>query len=321
MGAVLPVLVPIGLYTHDGQFALWYDHSILANLRRENAQFQVGYLFIQRIGEWLPLWCCAALLVLSLTWRRPRLFSFRDEDLGARLQLFLIVWLVFAFLGVTSAKGFYSHFYIQALPVLSVIVGWVVLESLPGTPSWSLGKFALAVVLFMLIPLFAASVTLFKAARPILTMNGHHIFLHKDTGLLIAQDVRNAPQLRPVKLYDFDYDIIIYSLTQTNPPTHYVFPMFLTTCFFSFVSGVDAQAEESRILAQHPQFILRSVPRSPSLPPWQNNVYAELESMLAAQYYVAKTYDDAVLYELRPDMMSAQLPVKTYPASCPAGSG
>jgi 4-amino-4-deoxy-L-arabinose transferase-like glycosyltransferase len=317
-GAVLPVLLPIWLYAHYGQFNLWYDHSILANLRRESTRFQIGYLFVQRIGEWLPLWLCAALLITSMAWRRPRIFSVRPEDFAARLHLCLVIWLIFAFLGVTSAKGFYSHFYIQALPVLSVIVGWVVLGFLPGIRFWSFGKAAAVAFLFMAIPLFAAAATLMKAAKPVLTVNGHHVILHKDTGLLIAQYVQAAPTLRPVKFYDFDYDIIIYSLTKTNPPTQYVFPMFLTTCFLSFVSGVDAQQEETRVLSLHPQFILRSVPPSPILPsPREDNVYAELQSMLAAQYEVAKTYDGAVLYELRPDMVAAQIPPKQYPSSCP----
>jgi len=316
-GATLPLLLTVWLYAHDGQLHLWYNHSILANLRRENVQFQIGYLFVQRIGEWLPLWCCAALLFVALVRHKTRVFSFRNEDGAARMNLFLTVWLICAFIGVTSAKGFYSHFYIQALPVLSVTTGWAVLTFLPGMPAWSLRKSAVAAVLFMLIPLFAAGATLVKAARPVLTINGHHVSLHRDTGLLIAQYVRDAPTLRPVKLYDFDYDIIVYSLARTSPPTQYVFPMFLTTCFLSFVSGVDAQTEETRILALHPQFILRSVPQAPALPPWQDNVYAELETTLAAQYVVARTYDGAVLYELRPDMMNAALPPKRYPSSCP----
>jgi hypothetical protein len=319
-GGVWPVLLPILLYAHNGEFALWYNHNILANARREQAEAQIGYLFVQRIGEWLPLWCGAMLLVVSPFFRKVKSFSLRRDNFTARFHLFLIVWLFAAFLGVSSAKGFYSHFYIQVLPVLSVVAGWTVLTFFPNIRYWSLMKAGSAGLFLLLFPLFAGVATMIKAVQPVLTISGHHISVHKDIGLLIAQDIRSAPSLRPVKLYDVDFDIIIYSLSKTTPPTRYVFPMFLTTCFLAYVSGVDAQKEETRILALHPQFILRSVPQPAAVRPWEENVYVELANMLATQYFVAKTYQGATLYELRPDLLNSAPPPRQYPSSCPPAS-
>jgi hypothetical protein len=231
--------------------------------------------------------------------------------------VFLVIWLLCGIAGTSAAKGFYSHYFIQLLPVLCVTVCWVVLHFGPGMATWSRGRIAVSTALFLLMPGLAAGATYLQALRPIMTITGHRIALHPDTASLIAQEIANSPSGGGTTLYDFDYDIIVYSLSGTRLPTRYVFPMFLSNCFFARVSGVDARKEEARILATDPEFIVRSVPPAPSVPPLEQSVYAQLEDAVAARYVVDRHYDGAVLYRRRADAGHGAATAEIHPASCP----
>lgn len=265
LGGALPLACAIALYAHAGRLGLWWDCSVLANLRRGAAPITraaLSYALSTQFWRWGMLYLCA--LALGVTALRHR----RGSD------ILLTAWLFTALLGASAAKTFYDHFFLEALPVLCVIFG-VSLARIPAG-GWARPAFSL---LILAQPIWAARTLLGNSITP-------------DIPARIAADLRPA---HPASLYVFDSEPIIYALTGTTPPTRYVLPSTLTGNFLPAVAGVNAPAEIARILAGKPQFILRRAP-----PPATEAAIplALLARTLAAHYTLWRSYPGVQLFRL-----------------------
>jgi 4-amino-4-deoxy-L-arabinose transferase-like glycosyltransferase len=281
-GGALPLLLTVLLYLHAGDLRTWADASLLANLRRAGGEFSpFSVALMIRILKWLPL-DVAALLVISGALRKPRPNFF----------MFLALWLLGGTLGIVSAKSFYSHYFLQILPAQCVSLGLLLLRTPPALRALP------ATAAILLIPIASALITLGLALAPVMTLKDGLQF-HPDTPEQIAADLAAAPAGVGPKLYVFDYEPVIYALTNTPLPSRYAYPAFVTTCFLARVAALQPQDELRRILSEPPQFVV--VGRGPVTElPVDPAVYADMRNALAIRYLAWKHYDDATVYQLRP---------------------
>jgi 4-amino-4-deoxy-L-arabinose transferase-like glycosyltransferase len=264
-GAALPLAATVLLYALAGDLPLWWDCSVLANLRRVNATITTGaldYALQTELWRWGPLYLSGlALIAWALIRRR------RDA-------LWLTLWLLGGALGVASAKSFYDHYFLQLLPVLCVILG--VWSSRLTAPYWRTA-FALAA---LSLPAWAAHLALRDASGP-------------DIPARIATDLQTQPT---AGIYVFNSQPILYALANRPLPTRYVLPSELTGTFLPRIAGVNALAEVARILAAQPVFIICRSPAPGGINP---AVYAELDQALAAHYQLWRQYPGVAVYKLR----------------------
>jgi 4-amino-4-deoxy-L-arabinose transferase-like glycosyltransferase len=284
-GAAIPLTAVIAIYAQAGDLPLWWACSVASNFRRVATQVQSGaliYAIQTQLWRWGPLYLLAGITLANALWRRNRA--------GWPNHLFLVLWFLGGCLGVAAAKSFYDHYFLQLLPVLCIIFGC----SAAVAPPWSKSLFVIAV---LALPGWAAVAALGDAARPVIAWRGGIVLL-ADGQKTIASDLAAPLAAAPdARIYVFDSQPILYSLVNRPPPTRFAFPSVLTTIFLANVADVDAVAEETRILAAEPLFIIRrpSPPRGANAlnPP----VYALLSQTLATHYRLWRRYPNALVYE------------------------
>jgi 4-amino-4-deoxy-L-arabinose transferase-like glycosyltransferase len=281
-GGLLPVAAVAAVYGWAGRLPLWWGASIAANFRRVGAPVSPGalsYIWHVELWRWGPLYLAAAVMLgVAVARLRGKRTAERDH------LLFLGLWLIGGSVGVGAAKSFYDHYFLQVLPALCVAFAWLAWLIRPLLPGWT-GKVLLAGAL--VLPFGAAAAALRQAAAP-----------QASSG--IAAALRPLLAAMPgARVYVFDDQPIIYGLLHETPPTRYVLPSVLTDPFLSRVAGVDAPAEEARILASRPQFIICQT--RPRLAPGVTDmpVYDEVAAALAAHYTLLMVQAGTSVYRRR----------------------
>ncbi len=283
-GAALPLAAVILTYAQAGALPLWWACSIESNFRRVGTQVQSGalsYAIQTQLWRWGPLYLLAGIMLVTAFLRKGRA--------GWPDHLFLALWFLGGCLGVAAAKSFYDHYFLQLLPVLCVVFGC----STCVAPRWSKPLLVIAV---LALPGWAAFAALGDASRQVITWN-HGIVLSADEPETIAADLAAPLAASPAAtVYVFDSQPILYALLNRTPPTRFVLPSVLTTKFLANVAGVDAVAEETRILSLQPLFIIRRPKPVASANAANPAVYALLAETLAAHYRLWRRYPDALVY-------------------------
>ncbi len=264
--ASVPELAAAALYAAAGHLPLWWDCSVLSNFRRAGVSFRAGVLgtaLSTQAWRWGPLYLTAA--VLAFTARRRGLTS-----------NFPLLWLLGALIGAASAKSFYDHYFLQALPALCVLagIGWARLPT---------GGAVRDVFMF-----FLASLPLHAGWQALRDTSGPDLPAEVATALTAAH---------AQSLYVFDSQPIIYALTGLPAPTRYMLPSELTGLTLPQVAGVEPVTEVTRILSLQPQYIVRRAP--PPGPDTGNpKVYTVLDAALAGHYTLVRIWPGASLYQL-----------------------
>ncbi len=268
MAAALPVLATAGLYAAAGQLPLWWQCSVVSNLRRAIATppnpDALQWALAQQFWRWGPLYLTAAAMALAA---RRRSFT----------SNFSLLWLLGALIGAVSARFFYDHYFLECLPPLCVLAGCAFARLAPG------GVVRDLLLLFLLpLPLYAGFTALRYATGP-------------DVPAEVAASLKAADAQ---SLYVFDYQPIIYALAGLTPPTRFVLPSELTKLTLPGVAGVHPLAEVRRILDGKPQYIVR---RDPPPGPKTGNmaVYAVLDAALASRYRLVRRWPGVAVYERR----------------------
>jgi 4-amino-4-deoxy-L-arabinose transferase-like glycosyltransferase len=265
LGAAAPLAAALALYAANGQLPLWWECNVLANLRRAGVPLPASTVLwgLQtQAARWGGLYAAALLLALLG----------RGRSLAA---LFPPLWLLCALAGAASAKSFYDHYFLQALPPLCICLGALYALLPPRLPLR-----AALVAAALAQPLRAAQQAMAYAISPdIISTAGAD---------LAAQ--------HPTSLYVFDAQPILYALANTPLPTRYVLPSVLTRTTLPRVAGVDAPAEVARILATRPQFIARRAPAPNDLLTNQA-IYAALDAALAQNYTLWRAYPGMTIYK------------------------
>jgi 4-amino-4-deoxy-L-arabinose transferase-like glycosyltransferase len=294
LGALAPFVAAVLLYAVHGALGVFLQASLLSNLRRVAIPVS-GNSFLGAFWSQAMLY---PTLYAALIWVVLRLIASRG---AARLEMFLLLlWVVTASIGVASGGLYFSHYFIQLLPVLCIGVGLMAGQAV------ALWRPVPRVALLMLIaaglvtPIQAASVDIGRmipiAMRPPVGFGPLC-----DTPAEVARDLKPELAKAPGEtIYVFDGEPVLYSLLHARLPTTYVFPSFLLSRLLSYTVNIDPLAQLDAIMTQRPLFVIRRRFPGVQLPQTRNvSVYARMEADLAADYSVWRVYDDMVVYRRR----------------------
>ncbi len=294
-GALAPFVAAVLLYAAHGRFAVFLQASLLSNLRRVAIPVS-GDSFLGAFSAQAMLYPA---LYAALLWLVVSLFG-RGRAAGRAEVLVLLAWAVTASIGVASGGLYFSHYFIQILPILCVAVGLVAAQAasaLRGLPRAAVFALILA---GLVTPAVQAGVTLGRMI-PIATRPAVGPGPLSDTPAAVAADLRPELARTPGEtIYVFDGEPVLYSLLGVPLPTPYVFPSFLLSRLLSHTVNIDPLAVLDGIMAKRPLFVIRRRFPGVQSPVTRNvSVYAKMEADLTADYDVWRVYDTMVVYRRR----------------------
>ncbi|MGB3509406.1 MAG: glycosyltransferase family 39 protein, partial [Microcoleaceae cyanobacterium] len=323
VGLILPAVIIAFIY----KFAGYFDEYIYATLTA-NSKY-VGMLdfswsdFLSRIRKQvfgnILLWLC-------LFWSPIYLFVFaRGRFKQERNFIYLFLWFGCAFLAVLLSKRFYNHYFLQLLPPLCLISGYVIIKSvyfrstinltkknfgdehsdvegnklkqttLINSPKFSIDiPFVLPNIILFLILIYPFA----QAGYNKLDKNLEFVYYRYIQGIdtwddreaFIAKYLRQ--RIRPTDyIYVVNYEPIMYYLVPTKIPTKYAFPSHLTA--MSQILPTDATQELDRIMAKNPSYILLAEKDNIS-PKYRNTLNQYLEQ----NYILETTIKNVRLYRI-----------------------
>jgi len=292
LGALIPFLGAAALYAACGALPVFVGASLLSNLRRVAVPVSGGGA-LDAYGHQAALF---PLLYAGLVWLVVEAVQRKP---GRRLVLF---WVVTSALGVASGGLYFSHYFLQILPVLCVAAGLLLAAAVslrPALPRAGL----LALALLSLWPLAQAiepdlGRMIAVAGRPPVPGFG----LLRDTPARVAADLLPELAAAPGEtIYVFDGEPVLYSLTHARLPTRYVFPSFLQSRLLAHMIGIDPMAVLDGIMAKRPLFVIRRTnPDDQNAATRNLDVYARMRADLAAGYTVWRRYDTMVVWRRNP---------------------
>ncbi|NEQ36483.1 MAG: hypothetical protein F6K40_09425 [Okeania sp. SIO3I5] len=139
VGLILPAVIIAVIYLFSGYFDEYIYATIIANSKYVamlNFSWSdlLSRLRKQVLGNIL-LWLC-------LFWSPIYLFVFaRGKFRQERNLIYLFLWFGCAFLAVLLSKRFYNHYFLQLLPPLCLISGYVIIKSVDLAPTNSVEKY------------------------------------------------------------------------------------------------------------------------------------------------------------------------------------
>ncbi|MEB3342358.1 glycosyltransferase family 39 protein [Okeania sp.] len=284
-GIILPAIIIGTIYHFSGYFDEYIYATLMANskyigiLNFSWSDF-LNRLIKQILGNIL-LWLC-------FFWSPIYLFVFARKKLRQERNLiYLFLWFCCAFLAVLLSKRFYNHYFLQLLPPLSLISGYVIIKSvyLPQK------QFNPHIILFLIL-IYPFG----QAGYNKLTKNWEFIYYRSiqkidtwdDREALIAKYLRERIKSTDY-IYVVNYQPIIYYLVPTKIPTKYAFPSVLTA--LSQILPIDPLQELDKIMAKNPSYILLA--EKDNIAPEYRNM---LNQYLKANYFRETTIKNVGLY-------------------------
>ena len=278
VGALVPLAAMVLWFVAVGHLRAFLDHNVRGNLvHRSDNSLQLGHVasvMKDQVRDNLFLWLGSAIAAFY-AWRAA---GERDR----RWLMATLVWLGFAFLGVSFTKAFYVHYFQQLLPAQCLLAAFAV-DVVAGATSGATRTVALT--LMLLVPIKdVAYLTLSDGAKATWAhLRGSDPYWH-DTPAEIA-DYLKTRVLPDQIIYVADYKIIINYLVPSKLPTRYMFPDFLWQEHFAKVAGVDPVAELDSILAKRPIYVVRRREG-------QNPFYRRLDEHLKADYVFERAFEE-----------------------------
>lgn len=288
LGALTPFVAAAALYAACGAFPVFLQASLLSNLRRVAVPVSGGGA-LGAYGHQVALFL---LLYAGLLWLMVEAVQARP------CRRLLVAWVVTSALGVASGGLYFSHYFLQILPVLCVAAG-LLLAAMVSLPYAAARAGLLALALLSLWPMAERVAPdlgrmIAIAGRPPVPGFG----LLRDTPVRVAADLLPALAAAPGEtIYVFDGEPILYSLTHARLPTRYVFPSFLQSRLLAHMIGIDPLAVLDGIMAKRPLFVIRRTnPDDRNAVTRNLDVYARMQADLAEGYTVWKRYDTMVVW-------------------------
>lgn len=249
--ALLPTIAAVGWYWKTGHI----DAMIQANMSvfhrnpfPERTRM-VERVFIKINAIWLIVGAPIALVV-----------RWRARKPGARDDFWLLtLWTLAALCGFGMLSDFYAFYFITAILPLCILVA-------PLPRPGRLG-FCYAFVL-LLWPALLTPPYYWRTAE-----------YQRETDRLVAS---MSPYLSQRCLYIYDGPTIFYLLTKACAPTRFLYPDHLNNPTEAPALGVDAVAEEARVLASHPGVIMTA--SRPLIPRVNPATQAQVRDALARDY-------------------------------------
>jgi Dolichyl-phosphate-mannose-protein mannosyltransferase len=243
LGFGLPSLAVVIWYAAAGELQALLRANLVANLARFERPFGRLVVPLYAAINYGPL-CIAA--GLALLFGR----SLAAGEAERRGLLVVAVWIAAVVLGLLLLRRWYEHYFIQLLPPLCLLTGFIatrVVLDVMRRPS----GYACAVVLLVAGAFFAANKNAFLAAGDLILQRQADPAAG-DTARLAARAI--TAELRTGdSVFVFDHDPVIYYLTAAAAPTRYPFPGH----WFDGAEGVfDPLTELEQVLALEPRFII-----------------------------------------------------------------
>jgi 4-amino-4-deoxy-L-arabinose transferase-like glycosyltransferase len=294
LGALAPFVAAVLLYAAHGKLGVFMQASLLSNLRRVAIPVS-GNSFVSAFGAQAALYPA---LYVALVWVAARLRVARTEERWGIVTL--LGWAVTSAVGVASGGLYFSHYFIQLLPVLCIATALMVAQVAVLMGGWPRILLLALIASRLIAPVDAGWVDLGRmipiAMRPPVGFGPL-----RDTPAQVAADLRPELAKAPGQtIYVFDGEPVLYSLLHARLPTKYVFPSFFLSRLLSFTVNIDPMAQLDAVMAERPLFVIRRRDPGYQSPQTRNvAVYAKMAAELAADYTIWRVYDDMVVYRLR----------------------
>ena len=295
LGALAPFVAAVLLYAADGALPVFLQASLLSNLRRVAIPVS-GTGFLHAFAQQAALYPA---LYVAVVWIAARFLLLHAV---ARWEIALVfAWVITSSIGVASGGLYFSHYFLQLLPVLCIATGIMVAQItalLRGIPRALLLAIIAAKVA---VPVQAASTDLGRIMQIAQQPPVPGFAPLRDTPARVAADLKPELAAAPgAMIYVFDGEPVLYSLLHTTLPTRYVFPSFLLSRLLSYTVNIDPLAELDRIMAEKPLFVIRRTNPDDQSPQTRNlAVYAKMAADLSANYAVWRSYDSMIVYRRR----------------------
>ncbi|MFZ2358327.1 MAG: hypothetical protein WA040_03215 [Anaerolineae bacterium] len=289
LGALLPLLAVAGYFALNG---LWGEY-IHANFTASSIYLRLAPpLTLPAVAAALlgqarsaPLLWLTALAAAPLAWLLRR----RHPHTALHL-LALGVWLAFTLAATLLSRRFYPHYFLQALPPLSLLAAAVIVQAVQLKSALPRLRQGLLIGLIVAIGLAQ------PAARPLKASVEEALALLRHTQrteLLVYTASYLRERMTPDDyLYVAEGDPILYYLTDARLPTRYLLPPLLNGDLVPMV-GVDPLAELDRIMALRPAYVVlaEDYRRNPAF-------LARLQEHLARHYALERSIQGILLYRL-----------------------
>lgn len=290
LGAILPLATAVGFFAASGHLDDYWYANVTANLvYAASARYswvQLSEALLAQLRGGLLLWAGAgAAALLAWTWRRthPRVAL----DLGV-----LWVWLALILVAVLSSRRVYWHYFLQALPPLSLLAAAAIVWAVRLDSALPRARQALLVGLILLLGLAP------PLAGPLRRSLGEVAALagrvpRVDVSVYTAGYLRQ--RMAPDDyLFVADAGPILYYLTGAALPTKYVLPAYLNRPDIAAITGVDPLAELERIMALRPRYVVlvEEYLHDPAF-------FDALQAHLARDYLLEETIQGQLLYRLK----------------------
>lgn len=315
VGLILPAVIIAVIY----QFSGYFDEYVYATLTANSKYVaMLNFSWSDLLSRFRKQALGNILLWLCLFWSPVYLFVFaRGKFKQERNLIYLFLWFSCAFFAVLLSKRFYNHYFLQLLPPLCLISGYVIIKSvhLPQQKSrdhnldeevrkpektvminpqkFSIGfPSALPNILLFLILIYPFAQAGYNKLSKNLEFI-HYRYIKKidtwdDREALISKYLRQRIRSTDY-IYVVNYEPIIYYLVPTKIPTKYAFSSHLTA--MSQILPTDALQELDKIIAKNPHYILLAE---------KDNISSEyrnhLNQYLEKKYFLETTIQNVRLY-------------------------
>lgn len=256
--ALLPTALALGWYVAIGQGHAFVFANFTSIFERGGVPFHQEAANLRRILVRLLPFALAIGVGARLIRSAPHPWATLAHERAARR--FLAGWLAVAVTGFAAFGTFFDHYALPLLPPLAVV----------AAPAFAIRRGHAGAIIAAVV-LLALYIPYPLDARKIERRHG-------DAATARALAAAIAPRLHGRCLYVFYGDPILYQLTHSCLPTRWPFPFHLSLWREAPALGVDAMAEERRILAARPPVIVDRITNDPAINrPVQAIVRAELK--------------------------------------------
>lgn len=267
-------LIAVGFTLVIGAFVIWLaSMGALRDFWQTGIVFNTFYIDSEPFGSWLKfmmgrglsyvffnalLWYLAGLAVYRLMRRIYRIRNGGGEEARsteqARFEFAAALWCAVSLLSVAISGRFYGHYFISALPALSLLGarGWNILTETIGPP-YGLKARVIIVVLFLLflIGLFRSHHRTLVLAYE--TLTGTRTRFSGNWGMtkreqeaeVIADFVRaRVPAGEPLYIWGYAHDV--FWRTRCRPASRYLTPSYIDGRFPDAESTVPDASDDFR---------------------------------------------------------------------------
>jgi hypothetical protein len=232
----LPTFVIAAAYAVQGAFGVFIDVWFIAPFRYVGAR--IGF----RDAAWMVV-----SVMLFLAWPLALAAATLLPGAGvARPARFGAAWLVVGILSVAAPGMYFNHYFLILLPPLSLLAAagaWAIAGAImPARPG---------LLLTVMLGVLAMNSWMADAARRVELGPG----LRRDDPVRLVAAALRAIVPPGSTIYVANYHPVVYVLADMAVPTRFVFPAHLAG-WYSGVTGIDADAEVDRVLAERPAAIV-----------------------------------------------------------------